>query len=173
MCTALSAGLPPASSPRFRHNCAVHSQSGFQLLELLLALAIIAVLATVAIPAYSQYRDRVNNATAASDINMIVQAIERFYTENNNYPDTLGQVGMNSLKDPWEDPYQYLRISGANIRGNGRLRKDRNLVPINSDYDLYSMGKDGASVPPLTAAHSRDDIVRANNGKFIGLAADY
>jgi general secretion pathway protein G len=35
------------------------------------------------------------------------------------------------------------------------------------------MGKDGASVSPLTARASRDDIVRANNGAFVGLASDY
>jgi len=35
------------------------------------------------------------------------------------------------------------------------------------------MGKDGASVPPLTAKASRDDIIRANDGRFIGLASDY
>jgi len=46
-------------------------------------------------------------------------------------------------------------------------------VPINSDYDLYSKGPDGLSLKPLTAAPSRDDIVRANNGSFIGIAADY
>jgi len=46
-------------------------------------------------------------------------------------------------------------------------------VPINTDFDLYSMGPDGRSAPPLTAKHSRDDIVRANDGAFIGLASDY
>jgi general secretion pathway protein G len=53
------------------------------------------------------------------------------------------------------------------------MRKDKNLVPINSEYDLYSVGPDGDSVPPLTAQPSRDDIVMANDGKFIGLASDY
>lgn len=52
-------------------------------------------------------------------------------------------------------------------------RKDRFLVPINSDYDLYSMGKDGESVAPLTAAKSRDDIVRAANGTYVGLAENF
>ena len=53
------------------------------------------------------------------------------------------------------------------------MRKDRFLVPINSCYDLYSMGKDGQSVPPLTAKASWDDIVRANDGAFVGLAWQY
>jgi general secretion pathway protein G len=47
------------------------------------------------------------------------------------------------------------------------------MVPINTDYDLYSMGKDEASTAPLTARASLDDIVRANNGGFIGLAHKY
>ena len=53
------------------------------------------------------------------------------------------------------------------------MRKNRFMVPINSDYDLYSMGKDGQSVSPLTAKASRDDIIRANDGQFIGLASNY
>jgi general secretion pathway protein G len=46
-------------------------------------------------------------------------------------------------------------------------------VPINSDYDLYSVGKDGVSSGPLTAGPSRDDVIRANDGGFFGLARDY
>jgi len=53
------------------------------------------------------------------------------------------------------------------------VRKDHNLVPLNTDYDLYSMGPDGNSVGPLTAKASRDDIIRANNGSYIGPAANY
>ncbi|MFO0774683.1 MAG: pilin [Nitrospiraceae bacterium] len=52
-------------------------------------------------------------------------------------------------------------------------RKDRFLHPINSDYDLYSMGKDGESVEPLTAKKSHDDVIRANDGAFVGLAAQF
>jgi general secretion pathway protein G len=61
-------------------------------------------------------------------------------------------------------------VAGAS---RSALRKDRNLVPINTDFDLYSMGPDGASAAPLTAAASQDDVVRANNGSFIGQAKDY
>lgn len=140
---------------------------------MLIALAVISVLTMIAIPSYSSYRDKVDNAAAAADITTIVQAIERFYTENNRYPDSLADVNLANFQDPWQHPYQYLRINGAGLKGKGALRKDKSLVPINTDYDLYSMGKDGATVAPLTAKKSQDDIVRANNGKFIGLAADY
>ena len=77
---------------------------------------------------------------------------------------------MNLVLDPWGLPYEYLNLDGVPI---GMMRKDQALVPINSDYDLYSKGPDGASIMPLTAPMSRDDVVRANNGAFIGIASDY
>ncbi len=146
---------------------------GFQLVELLLAIAIIGVLASIAYPSYVQYRDRANNAAAMTDIAIIAEAIERFYIQNQCFPDSLAETGMGGVLDPWGLPYRYLRISGGAIHGNAGLRKDKSLVPVNSDYDLYSMGKDGASLPPFTAKASHDDIVRANNGRYIGLASGY
>lgn len=149
------------------------TQFGFQLLELLIALAIFGVLAAIGYPAYTNYVDRANNATAMADIDTISHAIERFFVNSNRLPDNLAQINLGNYPDPWGNPYQYLRIAGAKLNGNGQLRKDKSLVPVNSDYDLYSMGKDCASVPPFTAKHSHDDIVRANNGGYVGLAADY
>lgn len=64
--------------------------------------------------------------------------------------------------------------NGATLNTNvGKLRKDKNLVPINSDYDLYSKGPDGQSSSPLTASISQDDIVRGRNGTFFGKASEY
>ena len=80
---------------------------------------------------------------------------------------------MDDMRDPWDNPYEYLNVQSNAPGTKGKRRKDKNLVPINSDYDLYSCGPDGVSVPPLTAMASRDDIIRANNGAFVGVAADY
>jgi general secretion pathway protein G len=46
-------------------------------------------------------------------------------------------------------------------------------VPLNSTFDLYSKGRDGQSQPPLTATASQDDIVRATDGNYVGLASRY
>jgi len=62
---------------------------------------------------------------------------------------------------------------GPPCGGIGGARKDRFLVPINSDFDLYSMGVDGESVGPLTAIKSHDDIIRANDGGYYGLASNF
>ena len=75
------------------------------------------------------------------------------------------------MRDPWGAAYAY--VNHADVSGPGAFRKDKNIVPINSDFDLWSKGKDGASAPALTANPSRDDVIRANDGGFFGLASKY
>ena len=167
-----SLGFAPRLGP-VRQPLAAALQAGFQLLELMIALAIVAIAVTVAVPSYTQQIDKANNADAAADIMSISLAIEVFYTRNGRFPDSLAEIGLDTLQDPWDNTYCYLRIAGAGLAGKGALRKDKQLNPVNSDFDLYSMGKDGATRPPFTAKPSWDDVVRASNGRFVGLAADY
>ena len=146
---------------------------GFTLIEWLIALTLVATLAGIAIPAYTNYVNRTNIVQAKTDIRTLELSIGAYEAKKGELPDTLADIGRANFRDPWGNPYRYLRIAGAGLKGNGSLRKDRFLVPLNSDYDLYSKGKDGTSKLPLTAAESRDDIIRANNGAFIGVAVDY
>ena len=132
-------------------------------------MVVVGVLAAIAIPNYSRLRERAYVARAIGDIKALSQNIGDYQIQNGSLPAALSDVG-SSIVDPWGHPYQYLPITG---KGMGGFRKDRFLVPINTDYDLYSMGADGASVGPLTAAPSRDDIVRANDGGFVGLASEF
>lgn len=142
----------------------------FTIIELLITVSILGVLAGITVPIYTQYKVKLNNAIAVTDIINIQVAVESYFQAKDFYPNSLTDIGLDLLLDPWEAPYEYLNLAGVPI---GQMRKDQALVPINSDYDLYSKGPDGASVKPLTAMHSRDDIVRANNGGFIGIASDY
>jgi general secretion pathway protein G len=139
--------------------------------ELLIAVAIIGILAVISFPMYANHRERVQIAQAVIDIKEIESKLLAYGLDNREFPDDLAVVGMAGKPDPWGRPYQYTNL--ANITGKGKARKDKNLVPINSDFDLYSLGKDGASSPPLNAKASRDDIVRAADGRFVGLAAEF
>ena len=142
----------------------------FTLIEVMIAIAILGVLAAISIPIYNEYKIKLDNAIAVTDIVNIQVAIESYYQAKDTYPNSLTDVNMNLLLDPWGNFYVYLNLAGVPI---GFMCKDQALVPINSDYDLYSKGLDGASLTPLTAPQSRDDIIRGNNGSFIGLASDY
>jgi len=50
---------------------------------------------------------------------------------------------------------------------------DKFMVPLNTDFDLYSVGPDGESAGPLSAKNSKDDVIRALNGGFVGLASNF
>lgn len=147
--------------------------AGFTLIEWLIVLTFLGTLVGIAVPAYTSYVNQANIAQAKTDVRSLELAIARYEVKNGELPDSLDDMGAAGLLDPWGNAYRYLRIAGADLKGKGELRKDRFLVPLNSDYDLYSNGKDGDSKAPLTASVSRDDIIRANNGAFIGLAVDY
>ncbi len=84
-----------------------------------------------------------------------------------------GNGGGNKTSYWFEPDSAYAAQGGGGNASKGKPRKDRLLHPINSDYDLYSMGKDGESVEPLTAKKSHDDVIRANDGSFVGLAAEF
>ena len=144
---------------------------GLTLVELTIALCITAVLLAIAVPSYQQYRERLRIDQAKQDIMAMSGIIKNYYQDAHAYPDSLADVGLGGGLDPWGNPYGYLNLGDKNARGHAR--KDHSLVPINTDFDLYSMGPDGRSSPPLTAKASRDDIVRANDGAFVGVAADY
>ena len=73
--------------------------------------------------------------------------------------------------DPWNRPYAYTNLASA--AGKGSARKDKKLNPLNSDFDLYSLGKDGESKLPLSPKVSEDDVIRARDGRFVGLAKDF
>ncbi len=140
------------------------------MIELLIVVVIIGALAALAIPNFQRVVERARVAKAIGDIGAIQQNCLEYFEINGSYPNSLTDVGMAELTDSWGNPYVYLVVEGASP---GQLRKDRFLVPVNSDFDLYSMGPDGLSTPPFTAARARDDIVRANDGGYIGIAENY
>jgi general secretion pathway protein G len=145
---------------------------GFTLPEILIAVAIIGVLGTIALPSYASYRERVLITQAMIDISEMDERIKQYRKTTRKVPADLSEVGLAGKLDPWGQPYQYEPISDRK-GGAAKFRKDKKLTPISTDFDLYSMGHDGQSAPALTAAISRDDIVRASDGRFVGLASDF
>jgi general secretion pathway protein G len=170
-CTALTGISAP--DDRSGRSLGPLRRAGFTLVELLIAVAIVGVLAAIAVPSYQNYRDRVMVAQAVIDITSLGAAIALYRLDSHAFPNSLADIGQAGRLDPWNHPYVYLNLSPLAHGLNGKVRKDKNLHPLNSDFDLCSMGKDGKTAAPLTAAASRDDILRANDGRFVGLASDY
>jgi len=147
------------------------SQIGFTLIELMIVLVVAAVLAGFALPAYTDSVDRAKAGEAMQEMGQIAAEIERFYTANFNYPDSLADLGLSNdqRRDPWGKNYLYTDLSGA----DAKPRRDANGNPVNTDYDLLSRGKDGVSARRFNKPNAQDDVVRAGNGSFIGHPSDY
>lgn len=148
----------------------VFSSGGFTFMEVMIGVAIILVLAGIAVPSYLSQREKTRTSKAIMDVQAIAQTLDVYYFAEKSFPASLADVGLDKLKDPWGNAYEYWPITGDT---NQKVRKDRNLHPINTDYDLCSKGQDGQTNYPLTASTSQDDIIRANNGAFFGLASNF
>lgn len=143
---------------------------GFTLVELMLVIAIIGVLAAIAIPAYEDYQEKARVYKAATFIAGMAAKITHYYDDERQYPDSLADVGLGGELDPWGHPYRYLNLVK---KGNGGARRDKNLNPLNTDFDLYSIGKDAKTKLPITQKDSLDDVIRAYDGKFIDRASKF
>ncbi len=137
--------------------------------DVIALFAAVLVLGSFAIPAFNGYVERSRVARAVSDIGTLSLQLYRWQRDSKRLPANLAEAGLGG-DDPWGRPYVYVRAVGTR---ESQLRKDEELVPLNSDFDLYSLGADGVSALALPAAPARDDIVRANDGAYIGLAVNY
>ena len=61
------------------------AERGFTIIELMIALAIVAVLVGVAVPTYQDSVRKSRRGQAKADLAEAAQAMERFYTLNNSY----------------------------------------------------------------------------------------
>lgn len=159
---------PPAGSMSLYRRL---RKRGFTLIELLAVVTIIGILAGIAIPKLRSVIDQARTARAIGDIRALQTDIMSIEAGGQPLPGDLAAIGRGSMLDPWGNPYVYYVFPPG--PGAGGKRKDRFLVPVNSTFDLYSMGPDGNSASPFQAAPSRDDIVRANDGGYVGLARNF
>ena len=80
----------------------VKKEVGFTLLELLVAIGIISILATIAISQYQSYRIRAFDTAARSDLNNAITALETYYLDNDTYPANSSDLlanGFNSSQN--------------------------------------------------------------------------
>ena len=147
---------------------------GFTLIEVFIVIAIIGCISAIALPNYLRYKNNAMIAVAVTDIRMIEKQIALFAFDNDDQlPDSLNDLTtIGTINDPWGNSYEYLRIAGGDVKKMGEMRRNMIDVPVNQDYDLYSMGKDGQSQSSFKVNVSRDDVVRAYEGRYVGLVSE-
>lgn len=120
---------------------------GFTLIEVLVVVAILAILAAIVVPRIMDRPDEAKRVAAKADVSSIVQALKLYRLDNGFYPST--DQGLQALvqrptsnpqpgnwkqggylerlpKDPWGSDYQYLNPG------------------VHGEIDVFSLGADRA-----------------------------
>ncbi len=123
----------------------MNRRNGFTLIELLLVLVILAVLAALVVPKFTNRSEQARTTAARTDVSNLEMALDAFEVDTGRFPST--DEGLGALvqpppgaqnwrgpyikrgvpKDPWQNPYVYRYPGQHNTSG----------------YDLTSLGPDG------------------------------
>ena len=157
--------------PKSPHKHLLKSERGYSLVELIIAMGVILIIAGIAVPALVQAINNARLARCVGDIRSIGNEVTAAGFTTGNYPTMISEVGMGDMQDPWHNDYVYVNLRDPANAGRGRT--DRFGVPINNNFDLYSPGADKISATSIVAAPSRDDVIWANDGAWMGLASQF
>ncbi len=87
------------------------NHNGFTLVELLIVVAIVAILASIAIPSYQSHMQKTRRAEGQAALLEALNTQERYYTLNNTYVTDLTTLGYSASPAPTEN--NYYTISAA------------------------------------------------------------
>jgi type IV pilus assembly protein PilE len=122
---------------------------GFTLIELLIVTAVIAILAALAVPSYSNYVMRSKQVRAKSGLVAVVQAQEIYRFSNGAYADTISSlVGLGGPASLGEYRFSILEADEESFvaRATGDINGDR------VDDDAWTITQDGMLTHTLDAS---------------------
>jgi type IV pilus assembly protein PilA len=122
--------------------------AGFSLIELMIVVAIISVLATIAIPNFMKFSMKAKTSEASGNLNAIRMAQDSYRSENDVYLDcTAGPAagGTDCTPDAWDSPAGFVAI-GYEPDGSVRYQYDVDVTA------------GGAGVPPHFMASALGDL---------------
>jgi type IV pilus assembly protein PilE len=71
-----------------------HRETGFTLIELLIALVVVGILTTIALPSYREYLIRAKIPEATTALSTARVQLEQYYQDNRNYGSTATTCGV-------------------------------------------------------------------------------
>ncbi len=103
---------------------------GFSLIELMVTIAIVAIIAAIAIPSYTSFQKKSRRGEAHSGLNDLAARLEQYYSENKQYTQKVAEVGLpnGSSAEPTRtditmsaNDYYELKINNTDPDGQGYL----------------------------------------------------
>ena len=125
---------------------------GFTLIELMIVVAIIAILAAIAIPWWGRYTYRARRGDGQNILMHVAQAEERYYTDYNYYPLSTSSLGYTGTPTSEHGYYTVsLKANPASSAGQGYIAT---ATPQNAQVgdkcDKLSIDNTGQKLPAPT-----------------------
>lgn len=123
-------------------------QKGFTLIELMIVVAIIGILATIAIPQYRDYIAQAQAMEACSLLGGLKTPITEHLIANGGLPDLVSGGGVGNLDS------DNLTLSGENVSG----------IAFDSSADKYTATLKSSGISDIVAGGKLDMIVGSDGG---------
>jgi general secretion pathway protein G len=169
MCVLGTTPLPAGSLHARARKLRTMDARGFSLIEVVMVIVLISIMIMLALPGLDEIKTRAQNARAMSEVRSLEKSIYAYNIDKGFMPINISDVEMGDAKDPWGNSYVFVDL----IKNPAAAIKDSGLQPLNTDYDLYSKGKKGTHTANVTDPETRDDILRVNDGSFVGLGTQF
>ncbi|MFN2477251.1 MAG: type II secretion system protein [Chthoniobacterales bacterium] len=134
--------------------------SAFTLVEMMIVVAIIALLAAIALPAFMRARQQAQNAKFLNALRIASSAIEQYAAEHQSYPPDVNR----GIVPPGMDTYldQRLNWTGATPIG-GQWDWDFNVFGVKAAVSVVSPTASDAQLVEIDAKFDDGDL---NTGRF-------
>lgn len=143
---------PQAYQPKQRH-------TGFTLVEVMIVVAIIALLAAIAVPNFVHAREKSRNAAFMSDLRTASGAFHMYAIENRGYPPNAGAGVLPTGMAPYLGSFPW--VHGTPL--GGRWNWDNNLFGYRAGV---AVGNPQASDGQLNEIDAKIDNGDLNSGLF-------
>jgi len=124
----------------------MRKHAGFTLVELMIVVAIVAILAAIAIPSYLRFQSKAKTAEATNNLGAIRAAEETYRAENDSYMVCVASPvggGTDAVADAWADAGGFTDIG---------------FVPDGDVRYLYAVGAGGAGIATTYTATATGDL---------------
>ena len=130
-----------------------NTQTGFTLIELMIVIAIIGILASVAIPQYQVYTQRTEATTALSSIRTLQLAVQEYYSVNGELPADLADLASTGI-----NATALTEIADGTALISGVAVADDDTAAITITFDDDATGELGGATLIVTPTESNNVI---------------